>query len=379
MSTEDLAQKAIVAINQGNPGEARDALRAALSESPERVDLMHALAVTYLQLGEPFDALTVIQDAEALALEAADERAGTMMAQIVLTRAAIFEDLLQAPEAEEAYREVLKHEPENPSALQGLGWLLLAWGRLDEGVAALRAFGEAAAEASDFVEAAGAFLESLAKFKREDIHPKEFFEAHRGSYVEFFDHHARVMEGKGWMAEAARMKREGERIVNAIPEGARPYAAVRVDLVDPNTGQVGLVGEEPMVVAISGYEALAQAPVVFATPRDAFPVYISSQCPWNDLRIQVRVGSEGAIADLDQVVGDWYTAGFDGAFGASDRGRFHEISEPQRLAVDIASYTVDLGRAEVNAIEDLLRRLRVLHERSPLGGVLFGRGYLPAG
>ena len=74
-------------------------------------------------------------------------------------------------------------------------------------------------------------------------------DAHRGSYVEFFNHHASEMAAKGWIAEAARMRKDDEgNLVPVIAEGARPYAGTRVDLVDPQTGQAGLVGEQPIVL-----------------------------------------------------------------------------------------------------------------------------------
>ncbi len=379
MNADDLAQKAMQALNQGNPQEAISALQAALTANPERLDLRHALSVTHLQLGEPLLALQVNEELFDLASEEQGEAAMTMMIQIVLTRAAIFEDLAQAAEAEASYREVLRHAPEHSQAQQGLGFLLLACGRLEEGIAQLEKHAENPSEAPEPREATAAFLKALASFRREDYHPGAFVQAHRESYVDFFDHHAKRMAEQGWIAEAARMKREGDRVVPIIADGARPYAAIRVDLVNPQTGQPGLIGEEPMIVAIEGFEPLAHAPVLFRTPSDnAFQVWTSSQCPWDQLTIQIRFANPGAVEHADPIIGDWYSAGFEGAFGSQDRGRLHYISDPESPAPDCVIYQVDCGRAEQRAVDNLLQRLLVLHGQHPIRHVVIGRGYLPA-
>ena len=96
------------------------------------------------------------------------------------------------------------------------------------------------------IEGNRAFLDAWRRLEREDVHPRMLIEAHRGAYTEFFDHHATAMAEKGWVAEAARMVRDEDgKVVPVIPEGARPYAAVRVDLVDPTTGQGGQVATSP--------------------------------------------------------------------------------------------------------------------------------------
>lgn len=378
MSAEELANKAMSAINEGNAKEGKELLLAALAEDPDRLDLRHALTVTQLQLGEPLAALQTNQEVYELALEVADETTAALMAQIVLTRAAIYEDLAQPAEAEAAYREVLENAPDHPSAQQGLGYLLLAWGRIDEGVALLSRFVENPGEGSEFRDATAGVLESLKRFLREDIHPKELLTAHRGSYVEFFDHHAERMAKQGWLAEAAKMKRDGDRLVPSIPEGARPYAAVRVDLVDPKTGQAGLVGNEPMIVALSGYEPLAHAPILFPTPSEAgFQIWTSSQAPWDQLPIQIRFAGDVDIERIDAVIGDWYTSGFSGDFGSHDRGRLHYISDPERFQPNAVAYHVDCGRAELAAIDTLLRRLAVLSSQEKIRHVVIGRGFLP--
>ena len=378
-NVDDLAQQAMTAIHQGDPQLAAELLAKGLAANPDRIDLRHALSVTLLQVGNPAQALAEIREAEELAMERGDEAAATLISQIVLTRAAAAEDLALASEAEEAYRRVLEHEPENPGARQGLGHLLLAWGRIVEGVAVLTDFISDESMSADFTEGTGEFLDALRRFRRDDIHPQQFLDAHQGVYVEFFDHHAREMEKQGWIAEAARMKRdESGRVVPIIPEGARPYAGTRVDLVDPRSGQPGLVGDQPMPAAMHSYEPLSQAPVLFEIPHDGFRLWVSSVCPWNDLTVQIRFAGPGSLTAADATIGDWYEAGFNGSFGTAERGRFHSISDPESTAPDMVAYKLDCGRADVGCIADLLRRLAVLHGQHPIRHVALGRGYLPA-
>lgn len=378
MNADELVSQAMAALQQGNPQGAIGALRDALSANPNRLDLRHAMSVTHLQLGEPEQALRLNQELLDMATGLGDEVPADMLSQVLLTRAAIFEDMGQPAGSEAAYREILRLQPHHPQAQQGLGFLLLAWGRLSDGVAELERHAGNSGEDAEPRQATRKFLDELAAFRREELHPGAFLHAHRESYVEFFDHHANQMAEQGWIAEAARMKREGDRVVPIIAEGARPYAAIRVDIVNPQTGQPGLIGEEPMIVAIEGFEALAHAPVLFETSRDSgFTVWTSSQCPWDQLSVQVRLAGPGGLEELDAVVGDWYSAGFNGAFGSSDRGRFHYISDPEMPAPDAVTYQVDCGRAELRAVENLLSRLAVLHAQRPLRHVVVGRGQLP--
>ena len=86
-----------------------------------------------------------------------------------------------------------------------------------------------------------------------------------------------------------------------------------------------------------------------------------------------------AVALFDRVIGDWYTAGFDGAFGDSERGRLHEITDILSPEAGVAMVQVDCGRAEADAIPDLLRRLDKLHDEHRIASVLVGRGFVPTG
>jgi tetratricopeptide (TPR) repeat protein len=375
---EPLIDAALQAVQQGKPEEARDALIAALREHPDRLDLVHALAVTVLRLGEPARAHQLVVEAEALAKQRSDERDLTLLPQLVLTRAATLEEMSDPAGAEMAYLEVLGNADDHPLALQGLGHLYLSWGRIDEGLAQLTAVIEAGTDSAEYIEATQALVDGIRSFVSSDVHPRMFLEAHRGSYCEFFDHHAAEMAQQGWIAEAAKMhKDDAGNVVPVIPEGARPYAAIRVDLVDPSTGQAGLIGDQPMVVALGGHEVLSRAPVVTDWPGEPFPLWVSSQCPWDQLPIIIRFESGDAIAQADPTIGDWYTAGFDGAFGSSTSGRFHYISDPSELGPSTVLYHVDCGRSEVSAVDDLLKRLGVLHSNHPIAAVLIGRGFVP--
>jgi tetratricopeptide (TPR) repeat protein len=390
LDAENLVNQAMAALREGDTDRARGLVASALEAAPARPDIMHALAVLQLQLGEPGIALQLLDQAEERARADADDRAAALMTQLFLTRAAACEDSFDPAGAEDAFREVLENEPGHPRAMHGLAYLLLGWGRLDEGTALLAEYIERGDEGEEYAQANGEFLSCIRRFVAADVHPREFLVAHRGAYCEFFDHHARAMEAKGWIAEAARMRRdEAGKVVPLVPDGARPYAAVRVDLVDPQTGQPGLVGDQPMVVALAGYEALSQAPVLFDWPGHPFSLWVASQAPWNQLPLQLRfidpvpaaMGAALAAAyeAADKVIGDWYQAGFHGAFGTPERGRLHDISDPETpdQGSGVLTYTVDCGRAELSAIDDLLRRLAVLHERHPMSQVLIGRGFPP--
>ncbi len=380
---DDISAKAMQALRSDDPDLASRTLRKLLAEAPDRLDLLHALSVTELRRSNPQEAWQITMHAEAIAQARRDETAGMVMPQIVLVRAAACEDLHDAEGAAEAYRLLLQHEPQNPRGTQGLGYLLLANGKVSEGLAMLDRYLADKQDEQQYLEATAGLVENIRKFITKDIHPREFLVAHRGSYVEMFDHYAKQMEPQGWIAEAARMHRDDNgAVVATIPEGARPYAAVRVDLVNPETGQPGRIGEQPMVVALADYQPLARAPVVTRWPERDWPfgVWTSSQVPWNDLGVQVRFVDENvdAVAALDPIIGDWYTDGFEGAYGSSEHGRFHEISDITPIGPAAAVVTLDAGRSHLSCIDGLLRRLTVLHDRTPIAHVLFGVGFVPS-
>ncbi|MFN7144476.1 MAG: tetratricopeptide repeat protein [Myxococcota bacterium] len=381
---EALAERALKALSEEDPREARKLLMEAVEAAPNRPDLLNALGVVQLQLGEPElgkplieQAITIVA-AEAAANPARKEQAELLIEGFLLSLAAACEDLDLPTEAEAAYQRVLAANPGHPRARQGYAHLLFAWGRLEEARRELSRYVEEDRDEDPYLEGARVYLSELARFTQKDIHPGEFLNAHRGSYCEMFDHYAAEQAKLGWIAEAARMKRAPDgRIVPMIPEGARPYAAVRVDLVNPQTSEIGQVGDQPMVVALADYQALARAPVLVAWTGRSFDLRVSSQAPWDQLPIQVLFRAPGAADDLDGVVGDWYLAGWNGAFGTKDAGRLHYISDPEvKRDGRAVVYHVDMGRAEVAAIEDLLRRLEGLHASRPIEQVVVGRGYL---
>lgn len=386
-SPEVLAEKALKILNEGDPREARKLLLEAVQAAPDRPDLLNALAVVQLQLGESELALKLAQEALARIEEQAmdparREQALAMREGIRLTVAAAAEDLGDAKAAMAAYNAVLEADPGQPRARSGLAQVLLAQGELDAAIEQLSLYIDEDRDEDPFIEGAEALLDSVRAFRRNDIHPREFLVAHHGSYTQFFDHHAKEQEQKGWIAEAAKMKRDASgKVVPSIPEGARPYAAVRVDLVDPSSGQVGQIGDQPMIVALADYPALARAVILFSWRDLAFDVKVSSQAPWDQLPIQIcfREGGAKAINAADQTMGDWYLAGFNGNYGRQDSGRFHYISDPEVRADRRAIvYHVDMGRADLVSIDDLIRRLTMLHSQFSIERLVIGRGYLPA-
>lgn len=385
-SPDALAEQALKILNEGDPRDARKLLFEAVKAAPDRPDLLHALGVVQLQLGEAELGLRLIQQAieraEAL-LSQPDRRqqAETMLEGFFLSLAAACEDMAMVPEATAAYKRVMQMNPGQPRAQSGYAQLLFSSGDLDGGQRELQAYIDADRDEEPFIEGAEALLESVRTFLRRDIHPREFLKAHQAEYTAFFTHHADEQAKLGWIAEAARMKRnDAGHVVPSIPDGARPYAAVRVDLVDPQTGQMGQVGDQPMVVALPDYQALARATIQFQWREQAFDVRVSSQSPWDQLPIQflLRSGGKAALDALDSLIGDWYMAGFEGAFGKQDSGRFHYISDPEyRSDLRAVVYHVDMGRANLTSIDDLLRRLSVFHAQNPIERLVFGRGYLP--
>ncbi len=389
VNPDALAERAMRVLNEGDPREARKLLLAATEAAPERPDLMNALGIVHLQLGEPELGRQLILEAIGLA-----ERAGfedpdkrdqlrMMVESFELGLAAACEDLDEPADAKLAYERILRMNEGHPRARAGRAHLFLAWGQVEAGLGELRTFIQEDRDDNTFIDGASALVDALDRFRKDDIHPHEILAAHRGSYVEFFDHHAREQEAKGWVAEAARMKRAPDgKIVPMLADGARAYAAVRVDLVNPQTSEVGQIGDQPMVVAVANYEALARAPVVFDTPGHPFALGISTQTPWDQLPIAVLFAggdAAGAALDaLDGVVGDWYMRGWDGEFGTKDGHRLHYISDPDpRRGGRGVLYNVDFGRARLDAIDDLLRRFEVLHTQHPIAKVVIGRGHLP--
>ena len=382
MAEPEIIQKALDAVQGDDLEAAREALFAALTEHPDRIDLVHTLSIIELQSGRPDHALDLAEKATAVLMERRGPGDLKMVPMLMLSAGAACEELNRPEQALLAYNKILELEPDHPIATQGKGHLLLAWGRFDEAMEVLQSVVDAKADDPRFIEATEKLIAGVRAFNAADLHPRNFVEAHRGSYCEFFNHHAERTAKDGWIAEAARMNRDADgNLVPSVAEGARPYAATRVDLVDPATGQAGLVGDEPMIVAIGGHEIIAQTPILFEWPNADFPTWGSSQVPWNLVNISIVFESDAAIDDalaaLDASIGDWYTAGFDGEFGSHDKGRFHNISDPIPVSGRGVRYDMDCGRAEASAIDDLLKRLAIVNASHPIQAVMIGRGFTP--
>ena len=242
---DELARQAMQALHAEDPRRARQLLLEAVRGAPERADLMHALGSVHLQLGEPElgkplleQGLTQLDESLARTPERREEL-DELRAGYLLAIGAASEDLDLPAQAAAAYERVVREHAGHPRARQSLAYLHLACGNLDRGRQQLAVYLADGRDGDDFLAGAQAFAESLAKWIAADVHPRELLVAHRGSYVQMFDHYAAEQAKQGWVAEAARMKRMNGALVPSVPDGARPYAAVRVDLVDPSSGQVG--------------------------------------------------------------------------------------------------------------------------------------------
>ena len=378
MFKESTPEQALAALKNEPPHKAKEKLEDLIAQNPERIDLHHALTITLLQMGEAQAAKIVSTNALALSEEIRTDMAATMETPLLLSLANAHEDLYEPKLAEQTYQKILSKEADHPYARQRYAYLLLAWGRYEDALTHFSTYIESALDEPGSIDAHKALVKMLAQFERENVHPKNFIEAHRESYVMEFDKIADDLVNKGWYAEAARMNRDEDGSLRPIiPDGARPYAAIRVDVVNPQTGQPGRIGEGPFVVAIENYEMLAQAAFISKWPGYEFDVYVSSVCPWNNLSVHIRMAEVNLLEVVDEYIGDWYEAGYNGAFGQTDRGMLHEVTDPMGIDERSVQYYVDCGRAQQKAVKDLLSRLETLHSRHPIESVLFGRGYLP--
>ncbi len=374
---DTITTEAMAAVRLEDPNEARQQLEALIERAPERLDLRHSLAVTLVRMGEAKAARVVSQDAITMAFEMQDEAAATLIGQLYMVDAEASLDLYLPRQAEAAYKNILEEDPLNPYALQAYAYLLFRWGRLKNGMDMLQRYLDAKTDEAAALEGNQSFLHAVRKFIAEDVHPKELLNAHHGSYQEFFNHHANNMAEQGWQAEQPYIRGEEDgKLIYYVRDGDRPYATARVDLIDPKTHQGGRVGDQPMIVALAGYEPIARAPVLFPYPGHSFVVMVSSNVPWNNLAIHIRT-MDGHWEQIDQLIGEWYQAGFHGQFGTQTSGFFHEIGPPMVIDDNSVTYYMDVGRAGVEAIDNLLTRLEIAHERFGIDCVIIGEGFLP--
>lgn len=370
---DTIATEALEALRLEDPNQTRLKLEELIEKAPERLDLRHSLAVTLLQMGEANAARMVTKDAIEMAFEAQDQAAATLINQLYMVDAEACIELYLPRQAEENYQKVLKEDAQNPYALQRYAYLLLRWGRLQNGIDMLQQYIDAQTDEAEALKGNLEMLQAIRKFENEDVHPREFLAAHHGEYQNFFGYHAKQMAKQGWIAEQPYVNADGSFYVR---KGDRPYATARVDLVDPQTGQGGRVGDQPMTVALADFQPLAHAPILFSYPGHSFVAHISSVCPWNNLAIHIRT-LDGTWEEIDEVIGQWYEAGFHGQFGTSSSGFFHEIGPPMEIDEFSVTYYMDCGRAGVEAIENLFTRLEVAHDKFGIDCVIIGEGFLP--
>jgi tetratricopeptide (TPR) repeat protein len=383
MSTfDELARAGITAIGERRFDDAVRDLTAAHALEPDRPDICNALGMAHLRRGEPGTAIPLLEQAVRGAEAYADAKYDGLKRSFQVGLASAYELADRLDEAQRALDAVIRRWPQDAGARLQLAQLLLASARPREGLRVLRDAASHLDEAS--APAAHALTEAVEAFLDAEADPLLFLQANQESYRAYFDEVAAEQEKAGWMAEAMRMTRGPDGEPKAwLAKGARPYALQRADLVHPGEGTVANVysEKEPMVVAVEGFEPLAEVPVLLPSRTAAFEVWVSSQSPWHWLRITVqldRPADESAlVAAVDPVVGEWYLAGYNGEFGERERGRFHYVGDPEVVGDRAVSYVVDLGRASLDAISALLRRLTVLHDRTPIRRVLFGFGRVP--
>lgn len=379
MEPDAVSERALQALRSENPQEAKNVLEELISQNPEKVDLRHSLAVVLLNMGESAAAHIVCQDAIRMCFELQDDTATTMLTPLFLADAEACEGLNQPREAAKCYTKILQTEEGHPYARQRYAYLLFASGRIDEGLTQMQSYVDEGYDEPEALEAHQSLVSTIKLFQNNDVHPKEFLTAHREAYVEEFSRIAEDLEKEGWYVEAARMSRDEEgKYIPIIPEGAPSYAAMRVDAVNPQTGQPGRIGEGPYYVGLGDYAILAQSSFVDRWPGKEFPVYVSSRCAWNHFSIQIRVFNEQSLDVLDAYIGDWYESGFHGAYGNPNKeGMFHEIYNMERVDHNTVSFYVDLGRARTECVEDFITRLETFHQEHHIDAVLFGDGFLP--
>ncbi len=384
MSTlDDHARSGIAAINEKRFEDAVRDFEQALALGPDRPDMNNALGMAYMHRGEVGSALPYLEKAVELARGYPDEEHRDMKVHFLTGLATAYQLGDRIADAQRTLVETTTSYPEQIDAHLQLGQLLLTTCQLEAGLAVYQGLIENPAMDDDGRKAAAALYGAArALLESAEDHPDLFLRAHRDSYVSYFDDV--VSNQEGWYAEAARMAASPDGEPKPfIPEGARPYAMIRVDLVNPETGEVaGIYSDtEPMIVQVQGLEPLSQIPVMFPLSGRPFAVWVCSQAPWHwlalTIQLQAPLPADARVEVVDAVIADWYLAGYNGDFGEADQGRFHYVTDPEPIGDRAVAYVVDLGRTRYDAIESLLERLERLHADTPIQRVLFGNGYLP--
>lgn len=380
---DDFAQGGIAAINEHRFDDAIEQFTQALGLAPDRPDMNNALGMAYLHRGEVGSALPHLEKAVTLADQFSDAEHGDMKVHFLSSLATAYQLSDRITDARRVLADTARRFPSSRETKLQLGQLLLTSCLLEEGLVVYGGLAKDDAFDADEKEAAQAVHDAArALLDSVDDTADVFLRAHRESYATYFDDIA--SEQPTWYAEAARMTRgEDGEPKPVLTTGARPYAMTRVDLVNPETGEVAGVysDTEPMIVAVEGLEPLAQLPIMFPWKGAAIETWVCTQVPWHWMTITIQLAEpmseEARVAAVDPTIGEWYLAGFNGDFGDADKGRFHYIGPPDTVGDRALAYTVDLGRASYEAVEDLVKRLGKLSATTPVRRVLFGNGYLP--
>lgn len=385
MGTLDEHAKAGMAAMADRKWEAAiEEFKAAIALDDSRPDLNHAIGTAYLQRGEVMSAIPHLERTIVLAEPYNEPQHQAMKLQFHMGLAAGYAMADQTDKSIRTLQKVVDLWPARIEPRVQLAQLLLQSCRLDDGLAVYAGLVDHPAFDKEGKAAAEAVIGSIRAW-RESEHPASIFlQAHAEEYRKYFDDIVAEVGSQGWIAEAARMARgpDGEP-KPIVPQGARPYAMQRVDLVNPAEGTIsGVYSEqEPMVVTLNGFEPLSQLPVMLPWKDQSFPVWICTRAPWHWLGVIVQFEKSGEpeerIARVDDAIGSWYLAGYNGDFGEKESGRFHFITDPEAIGENGVGYTVDLGRARFEAINSLLSRLAVVHEKHPIRRLIFGDGRLP--
>ncbi len=380
---DEHARAAIAAITDKKFEDALRHFREALALDPTRPDLIHGVGMAHLHRGEAIVALPYLEQSVEAAKTYTDERYDGIRQSFYIGLANAYEMLDRVLDARKTLEQALEIWPDALEPKLQLGQLLLAAGEIQAGMRVYRELADHPRLDPDSKKAAETVAAATQAFLDSDHPAGTFLQAHAQSYKDYFDEAVAESVKSGWLAEATRMVRgpDGEPKAT-ITQGARPYAMMRIDIVNPTDGTAASVysEQEPMVVALNGLEPLAQLSIVFPWKDQEVPTFVSSRCPWHWLQISIQferpMDEETRINAIDPVMADWYLAGFNGDFGSKESGRFHFITNPEPVGTRAVVYTVDLGRASFDAIPALLRRLGVLNTQHPIRRVQFGQAKL---
>ena len=373
---DEFAKAGIQAINEKKYDAAVKAFEGALALEPERPDMNSAMGMALLHRGEAGAAIPYLEKAVEYSEPYTSAEHQEMKRHFRLGLATAYELVDRSAEALRVLEVTHQRGPDKIEAKLQMGQILLAAGRVNEGVKLYEDLPKSDLLDKDAKEAAAAVVGAIRAFQESDHGGDVFLRAHAESYKAYFDDVSKEPVESGWYAEAARMARGADGEVRPlIPKGARSYAMQRIDLVDPKDGTAsGVYSEQdPMIVSLNGLEPLAQLAIAFPWKEWGFETLVSSRCPWHWLQITFQFRDKADVEAIDQVMGPWYLAGFNGDFGEKDSGRFHYITDPEPGPHETVTYMVDLGRAKYDAILALFRQLMVQHEKTPFRRVLLGQ------